>query len=128
MRYELVQRGIEKADRNAESIHSFEDSFEVTALHGEQFCKSCATAFEVGSEDHFANCVDTVAFEEHVLCTAKADTLSAEFACLTGVAGGVGVGAYVCFCELVGKVHDSEEVAVECGLGGGHLTVVNFAG
>ena len=63
-----------------------------------------------------------------MFCAAKTDTLCAEVACLTGVAGSIGVSAYKCLCVLVGKIHDSGEVTVENGFGGGNLTVVYFTG
>ncbi len=126
--YEFVQRGIEQTDGYSVAVHSFEDAFEVTALHGQEFCECLTASFFVGGDNHFAHGFDAVAFEEHVFCAAQADTLCAEVACLLGVAGRVGVGAYEGFGVFRGEVHDCAEVAADFGFGGGYLTVVNFAG
>ena len=128
VRYELVQRGIEEADGHSIAVHGLEDAFKVAALHGEELGEGCATAFNVGSEDHLAHGLDAVAFKEHVLGAAEADALGAEFAGLAGVAGGVGVGAHEGLGIFGSEVHDCAEVAVELGINGGHLTVVNVAG
>ncbi len=96
MRYEFMQRGIEKTDCYTETVHCFEDAFEVAALYGEKFGESGFAAFEVGGKNHFANSLDAVAFEEHVFGAAQTDALCAECACLLGIAGGIGVGAHKC--------------------------------
>ena len=63
-----------------------------------------------------------------MLCAAQTDTLGAEVASLTCVAGSVGVGAYEGFGVFGCEVHDGAEIAVEFGFYGGHLSVIYIAG
>ncbi len=129
MRYELVQRGIEQTDGDSISVHGFEDTLEVATLHREQqLCESLTASFDIARKDHFAHSLDAVAFEEHMLRTAQTDALSAEVACLLGIAGRVGVGAHESLGIFSREIHDSAEVTVEFGIGGGHLTVIDVTG
>ncbi len=63
-----------------------------------------------------------------MLCAAESDTLGTEMTGLLGVAGGVGVGTDESLGVFGCEVHDSTEVAVELGLNGGHLAVVDISG
>ncbi len=54
---------------------------------GRSLARGGAATLFVGGKDHFADSLDTVALEEHVLCAAETDTLRAEVACLFCIAG-----------------------------------------
>ncbi len=121
-----MQRGIEKTDSHSVAVHCLEDTLEVATLHREKFCKGCTTSFNVGSKDHLAYCLDTVAFEEHVLRAAETDTLSTEVTCLFCITRRIGVGTNESLCIFCCKVHDCAEIAVKFGIAGRHLTIVNL--
>ena len=127
VRHEFMQWRVKQTYCYAEAIHCLEDSFEVSTLHGEQFCQSYLAAFYVVCENHFANGLDAVAFEEHVLCAAEADSLCSEVACLLSITRCVGVSAYQSLGVFVGEIHDSAEVTTEFRFCCRHLTVVNVS-
>ena len=56
-------------------------------------------------------CSDAVSLEEHVLSTAKADTLSTQLTGLLGICGSVSIGTNLQGAELVSPAHDGTEVA-----------------
>ena len=90
---ELVERRIEGADGDRESLHGLEESGEVGALHGEQFLEGGAAVLLGAGHDHGAHEGQTVLGEEHVLGAAEADAFGAEGDGGFGVAGNVGIGA-----------------------------------
>ncbi len=81
MRQELVQRWIQQADRNRQTVHGSEDAVEVFSLVRQQLSQ-CSTSILFGfRKDHFTHRHDAVFFEEHVLGSAQADALSTEVTC-----------------------------------------------
>ena len=127
MRHEFVQWWVEKTDSYTITIHSFEDAFEVATLHWKEFFECLFAAFEVRSKNHFAYSFDTVAFEEHVFCTAKTDTLSAELTSLFSIARSISVSANKCLSKFSSEIHDCAKVTVEFRFSSRNLTIVNFA-
>ena len=61
---------------------------------GSILCKSSFALFNGFGADHLTESSDSVSVEEHMLGTAKTDTLCAELARLLSVRGRVGIGAY----------------------------------
>jgi len=94
VRQELVQRRIEQPDRDRVSGHRFEHPLEVLALHREQLGERAAAARLVRRHDHFAHRRDAIAFEEHMLGAAQANSLGTELTGALRVRRGVGVGAH----------------------------------
>ena len=125
--HELVQRGIEQADRHGVSVHGLEQTLEVAALNRQQLGQRHAASGLVVGEDHLAERLDAVALEEHVLRAAEADALGAERECLCGVLRGVGVGADLHDGVFAGELHQLAEIAAQVGSLGGHLAEVNLA-
>ena len=113
MRYELVQRGIEQTDGHAKSVHSFEDAFEVAALHGSSLARADGVLRRRKRESS-RDSLDAVAFEEHMLRAAQTDAPERRNwrACLASRGESALVRTRV-LVNLVGKIHDSAEVAVE---------------
>ena len=70
MGYEFVQGGIEQTYRYAKSVHRFEDTLEVAALHRQEFVKSMTATVFVFGKNHFSHGFDACAFEEHMFGTA----------------------------------------------------------
>ena len=89
-----------------EFVHSLENAFEVTALHGKQFGESMFAAFNIARKNHFADGFDAVTFKEHVFGAAETDTFSAEVTSLFGIAGCIGVSAYAGGGKFGCEVHD----------------------
>ncbi len=75
---ELVERRIQEADGYGVAAHCLVDALEVALLHRLELCKSCNALFLGVGADHFTESSDTVAVEEHVLGTGKADALCAQ--------------------------------------------------
>ena len=126
--HELMQGGIQEADGDRAALHSLVDALEVALLHGLQDSQSALTLLHGVRADHAADGADALALEEHVLGAAQADALSAELAGLSGVVGGVGVGADLQAAVLVTPAHDTAELAADGGVGGGHRAVIDVTG
>ena len=105
----LVQRRIEQANRDRQSIHRLEDSLEIGTLHRKKFREGATTAFLVAGDDHLTHRIDAFALEEHVLGPAKADTFGAEVSGDARVARSIGVGSNL-QCPCV--VRPAEELRV----------------
>ena len=110
VRYEFVQRRIEQADVNRATVHSFQNALEVGLLIWEQLSQCLFATFYGVGKNHFAHCHNLLIFEEHVFCTSKTDTLSAEVASYLSIVWSVGVGANLELGVLVAEVHKSLEV------------------
>src|SRR5699024_10759633 len=77
-RNELVKRRIKETDRYRVALESLIQSLEVSLLIRKDFLKSCLSLFLCLSTDHLTESVDSSLAEEHMLCTAETDTLSAK--------------------------------------------------
>ena len=128
VRDKLVQRWVEQADGHRQAAHFAEKPFEVGALHRQQLGERLAAAGFVLGENHFAHRLDPVAFEEHVLGAAEADSLGAEVSRHFGVFRRVGVGPDAQPLVAIGKFHQGAEVAGQLGFLGRHLAEENVAG
>ena len=125
---ELVERGIKEADANGAAFKSLVKSLKVALLVRHDLCKSGFSLFNGVGADHLTERRDPFGIEEHVLCTAKTDTLGAQLACLLGIARGVGVCADAHAAVLVSPAHDPSELACDFGINGGDDAVVNVTG
>ncbi len=101
-----MQRRVERANGNRESVHRLEYAFEILALHGQQFLERRAAVFFVVGENHGAHVRNFLLAEEHVLGTAKANAFGAKGSRLNGIAGDVGIGADLHRAVRVGPVHE----------------------
>ncbi len=107
---ELMQGGVEQTNGYGKAVHYFEQALEVAALYGEELVERLATSGFVVCENHLTYGFDTIALEEHVFGAAEADALCAEVERLFGVAGGVGVCAYLEVSVFVSQFHQFAEV------------------
>ena len=144
VRQELVERRIEQADGRGQALERFEDADEVLALVGEELGQGSLAVFFFLREDHFADGVDAVAFEEHVLGAAQTDSDGAEGDSVGRLLGRVGIGANPEARGLGAPAHELLEAFVNFALrgaqrfldehlddfrrGGLDLTVVDLAG
>ena len=112
---ELVQRGVEQADRDREAGHRLEEALEVGLLEREQLVERRAPARLVGGHDHPLHLRLAVGRHEHVLGPAQADALGAEPARALRVLRGVGVGPHPQRAQLVGPAQHRLEALVDLG-------------
>ena len=126
--YELVERGIQEPDGYRVAFQSFVQLFEVALLNGEDLIQSSFPFFHGVGADHFAECVDPVAFKEHVLGTAQTDTFGAQLTSLLSVGGGVGIGADFQTTILVSPAHYAAQFASDGGVHSGDDAVVDVTG
>ena len=127
-RQELVQRGVEQADRHGEPDHRLEDPLEVRLLHREDAVERRAAAVDGVREDHLPHHGQPILGHEHVLGAAKADALRAELARLRGVLGRIGVRPDAQPPEPVRPAEDRLEVLVDLRRHERHLTEDHAAG
>src|SRR5699024_5897519 len=85
-------------------------SLEVSLLIRKDFLKSCLSLFLCLSTDHLTESVDSSLAEEHMLCTAETDTLSAKLNSFLSVFRCISVCADFHSSVLVSPVHDTSEL------------------
>ena len=112
-RKELVKRRVKKSDCYGKSLHFFENRVEIVSLVSDELCKSSFSSFEVVCENHFSDGFDSVAFKEHVLCSAESDSLSAESACGCRVSRCVGICSDLEHTAVVSPFHELFKSFVE---------------
>ena len=125
---ELMEGRIQEADGDGLAHHSLVDLLKVLLLHGLDLGQGLLPLLHSLGDDHLPDGSDALGVEEHVLRAAQADALRAEVLGLTGVLGGVGVGADLEIPELVGPVHDPLKLAGDLGLGGVQALAIDVAG
>ena len=92
---ELMQRRIQETDGNRIALQSLIQLLEVALLLGKNLIKSSLSLLLGLGADHLAECVDTIALKEHMLGTAKADSLCAKLTRLLCICRRVGIGAHL---------------------------------
>ena len=113
---EFMQWWVEQTDRGWQPFHGLEDAVEVGLLEFEQLGERFFARFFVLGEDHLLHDRQTFHFHEHVLGAAEADTGSAKFTRLLGVARIVGVGVHfhaAFLSELFAPCQDLLEIVAE---------------
>ena len=131
VRHEFVQRRIDEANGDRETIHGLEDADKIAPLEWPQLGERLAAGFGVVRDDHLLDGQLPVGarlglleiLEEHVLGAAEADAFGAHFAGLAGVVGRVGVGAHAKPPDLVGPLHHDVIVLGHFGDGERHLAL-----
>ena len=93
LRQELVQRRIDRPNRDRLALHRLEDAVEVLALQRQQLVERRAAIGLVVGENHPLHDRDAALAEEHVLGAAQADAASAEGVGQLRLIRQVGVGA-----------------------------------
>ncbi len=98
-------------------------------LHRFDLVESFSSFFYGFGTNHFAELIDSAGAEEHMLGTAKTDTLRAEIRRALRVCGGIRVRSHAEFFIFIGKLHNASEItAVGIDGNGFDYTVVNLAG
>ena len=120
-----MKRRIEETDSNRVTFKSLIESLKVRLLHRLDLSKCSFSLFYCIRADHLTECRNSVSLEEHMLCTAKTDTLCAKLSSLLSVCGCISVRSYLKNSELVSPSHDSAELACDCSVYCGDKTVVD---
>ena len=108
---ELVKRRIEETDCYRAALKCFIELFKVALLIRKNLIKSSFSLFNGVGANHLSECGNSVLFKEHMLCTAKADALSAELSCLLSVSRSICIGTNLEGSVLIGPAHYSAEGA-----------------
>ena len=113
-RNELMKRWIKETDSNRVTFQCFIQFFEVSLLFWKNLSKCCFSFFFCLRADHFTECIDSVSFEEHMLCTAKSDTFCTKFACFYSIVWCISVCTNFHCSVFVSPSHDSSEFTSDC--------------
>mmetsp|Transcript_16591 Transcript_16591/g.40524 ORF Transcript_16591/g.40524 Transcript_16591/m.40524 type:complete len:452 (+) Transcript_16591:540-1895(+) len=113
---ELVEGGVEEANRDGARVHRLEDALEVGALERQQLLQRLLARRRVGRHHHLPHSHEPlVRREEHVLRAHEPDALRAVAARLRRVLGRVGVGEDLDLAPLVHPAHEGPEVPADRG-------------
>src|SRR5579872_737723 len=107
-----MQRRIERADSDRETVHGAEDTNKVGALHRQQLFEGGATVFFVLRKNHRAHVRQPVFGKKHMLGTAEANAFGPKSPCLYGIARNVSVGANAELTKWFGPAHDLDEFRI----------------
>ena len=108
-----MKRRIKETDCNRVALESLIQSLEVSLLVRKNFLKSFLSLFLCLSTDHLTECVDSSLAEEHMLCTAKSDTLSAKLNSFLSVSRCISICTNLHCSVLVSPVHDTSELTCD---------------
>ena len=108
-----MERWVEQADVYWATIHSLEDTLEVSLLIWQQLSQSLLTSLYCISENHLTHSNNLLVLEEHVLSTCKTNTLSTESASHLCIVWSISICANLKLGVLVAEVHQFLEVTAE---------------
>ena len=125
---ELMQRGIQETDGYRAALQRLIQLLKVALLIRQDLLQSSLALLNGVRANHLTESSNSVFLKEHMLGTAQTDTLSAQLTSLLGVCGGVCVGAYFQYTELISPAHDTTKVAGNGCVLGCDNTVINITG
>ena len=108
-----MKRRIKETDCNRISFKSLIESLEVTLLLRKDFFKSRFSFLYCFRADHLTESVDSVAFKEHMLCTAKSDTFCTKLTSFLSVSRCISICTNLHSSVLVSPSHDSSELTCD---------------
>ena len=111
-RNEFVKRRIEESDSNRVTLKSLIESFSKSpCCIGSNLGESSFSLLNSVGADHLTESSRfLIGLKEHMLSTAKTDTLSAELSCLLSVSRSISVCSYLKSSVLISPSHNSAEV------------------
>ena len=110
-RNELMQRRIQETDGNRVAFQSLVQLLEVSLLFRKDLLQCCFSLFYGLRTDHLTERINSVAFEEHMLCTAQSDTFSSQLTGFLRVCRCIRIGTYLHGSVLVSPCHDPSELS-----------------
>ena len=122
----LMERRIQETDTYRVALKSLIQLLKVSLLYRKDLLQSSFSLLNSVGADHLAERVDPVALKEHVLGTAKADSLSTQLSGLLGVSRSICVGSYFQSSVLVSPAHDPAELACDGSVYRRNNTIINI--
>ena len=84
-----------ETNRNRIALKSLEQALEISMQYGRILSKHCLSLLYGIRTDHLTECSDSVLLKEHMLGTAKSDTLCAKLACFLCVCRRICIGTHL---------------------------------
>ena len=112
----LVQRRVEQAHRDGQTIHNAKDLPKIIFLHGQNLRQRFTTLLSRVRHNHLAHRHNAVFGKKHMLGTTQANTLRPEATRDLGIMRGIGVTAYAQDAIPIGPGHQLCKVPAEIGL------------
>ncbi len=106
-----MQRRIQETDGNRVAFQSLVQLLEVSLLFRKDLLQCCFSLFYGLRTDHLTERINSVAFEEHMLCTAQSDTFSSQLTGFLRVCRCIRIGTYLHGSVLVSPCHDPSELS-----------------
>src|SRR6266446_1233499 len=122
-----MQRRIEEADRDWQTIHNLEDGLKIAFLHGQNLLQGLVPLGLRGRHNHLAYGHNAVLSKEHMLGPAQPDALGTKLAGDFRVTWRIRVAAHPKRTIAVSPLHQLREITAEVcfdewGLAQDHLT------
>ena len=109
-----MERRIQQPDVCRKAVELTEHGLEVTSLHREKLCKCCLSLDKVIGKDHLSHGDYPASAEEHVFCSAKANTLCTEHDCHMSVLRSISIGPDAHCLDLIDIAHELLVVLEQC--------------
>ena len=123
-----MQWRIQETDRNRVPLQSFIQCLEVTLLVRKDFFQGSFSLFYCIGTDHLTECSNPVFLEEHMLGTAKADSLCSQLTCFLCVSRCIRICTNLHGTELVCPSHDAAKLTGDSSIYGGDNAVIDITG
>ena len=124
-RNELMKRRIKETDCNRVAFKSLIELLKVALLIRKNLIKSSLSLLESICTNHLTESSDSVCLEEHMLCTAKTDTLCAELSCLLSICRSICICTNLESSVLISPLHNSAELACDLSVNSRDDTVID---
>src|SRR6185369_8619719 len=117
----LMQRRIEKTNRDRKSGHLAKDADEIAALERQQLLKCFFARADALRENHLAHSCETLIAEEHMLRATEPDSFRAKPTRRLRVKRRISVCTHAQAAEVIGPRHEFVKISSECRLNRRHL-------
>ena len=101
---------IKESDSNWVTLKCLIKSLEISLLIWKNLIKSCFSFFYCICTNHLTECCNSVFLEEHMLCTAKTDTLSTKLSSLLSICRSICISSNLKLSILVSPSHNLTEL------------------
>ena len=127
-RNELVKRRIQETDGNGVTLHSLEECLEISLLIRQDLVQSFLSLLNSIRADHLTEGLNSLRIEEHMLCTAKADTLCTQLTSLLSISRCICIGSDLKLSVLVSPAHDASELTGDLCINSRNHALINVSG
>src|SRR6266446_3714867 len=108
-----MQRRIEEADRDWQTIHNLEDGLKIAFLHSQNLLQGLVPLVLRGRHNHLAHGHNAILSKEHMLSPAQPDALSTKLASDLRVAWRIRVAAHSERTIAISPLHQLREITAE---------------